>query len=190
MKKTKTAIRQVDEESLLNRIFTFFVDSGLENVSIRELSKGTGLAQGSLYYWFGDKTNMICECTEYGLKEVTDKIFDYVFANMTDLYSFFSGCLDEISKYKRALRFIYQMVASPVYGDKIREKAHNFNFIYDKYTKRLSGVLSCDEKILRPLVYLFISAVLDYVIWDEKEKSQLQLNFIYSALPEMLKLRR
>ena len=82
------------------------------------------------------------------------------------------------------------MAASPVYGEKIREKGHDFNFIYDKYTHKLSGVLSCDEEILRPLVYLFISAVLDYVIWEEKEKSQLQLDFIYSALPEMVKSRR
>ncbi len=186
----KAATRQVDEKAILDSIFTFFVNSGLENVSIRELTRGTRLAQGTLYYWFGDKTNMICECTEYGLKKVADKIFDYVFANMNDLSGFFANCLNEIGKYKRELRFIYQMAASPVYGEKIREKGHDFNFIYDKYTHKLSGVLSCDEEILRPLVYLFISAVLDYVIWEEKEKSQLQLDFIYSALPEMVKSRR
>ena len=55
----KAATRQVDEKAILDSIFTFFVNSGLENVSIRELTKGTRLAQGSLYYWFGDKTNMI-----------------------------------------------------------------------------------------------------------------------------------
>lgn len=186
----KAATHQVDEKAILDSIFTFFVNRGLENVSIRELSKGTRLAQGSLYYWFGDKTNIICECTEYGLKKVADKIFEYVFENMNDLSWFFSDCLNEIGKYKRELRFIYQMAASPVYGEAIRKKGHDLNFIYDKYTRKLSGILGCDEEILRPLVYLFISAVLDYVIWEEKEKSQFQLDFIYSALPEMLKSRR
>ena len=49
----------------------------------------------------------------------------------------------------------------------------------------LSARLNCDEQILKPLVYLFISAVLDYVIWDEKEKSQMQLELIYSVLPKI-----
>ncbi|MBC8597242.1 TetR/AcrR family transcriptional regulator [Qingrenia yutianensis] len=110
----RTAAYQVDEKDILERIFSFFVNRGLENVTIRELSKGTGLVQGTLYYWFGDKTNIICESAEYGLKKVTDEIFDYVFANMNDLRAFFSGCPDEISRYKNELRFIYQMAVSPV----------------------------------------------------------------------------
>lgn len=127
----------------------------------------------TLYYWFGDKTSIVCEATQYGLKTVTDEIFKYVFASLNDLKGFFANCLDYVSKYKKELRFIYQLVASPVYGDKIRKTGKDFNFIYDKYTHRLSQLLDCNEQLLRSLVYLFISAVLDYVIWDEKEKSQM-----------------
>lgn len=186
----KAATYQIDEEGILDSTFNYLVKHGLENITIRELCKGTGIAQGSIYYWFSGKQDLICEAAEYGLRKVVDKIFSYVFSNMKNLRKFFDECLSEINKYKNELRFIYQMAASPVYGEKIREKGHDFNFIYDKYTHKLSGVLSCDEEILRPLVYLFISAVLDYVIWEEKEKSQLQLDFIYSALPEMVKSRR
>ena len=49
----------------------------------------------------------------------------------------------------------------------------------------LSARSNCDAQILKPLVYLFISAVLDYVIWDEKDKSQMQLELIYSVLPKI-----
>ena len=79
------------------------------------------------------------------------------------------------------------MAASPVYGAKIRAKSKDLNYIYDRYTRELAEILKCEESMLRPLVYLFISAVLDYVIWDEREKSQMQLEFIYSVLPEMMK---
>ena len=178
----KAAIYQINEDDLFDRIFSFLVKNGLENVTIRELCKGTGLVQGTLYYWFGDKTNMICEATEYGLKKVTDEIFGYVFANMDDLRRFFFGCLSEVKRYQKELRFIYQMAASPVYGEKIREKGKDFNLIYDRYAHQLAIALECDERALRPLVYLFISAVLDYVIWDERQKSQMQLEFIYSVL--------
>ena len=121
------------------------------------------------------------------MKNVTNQIFEYAFASINDLCSFFSNCLDEVSKYKNELRFVYQLAASPVYGEKIRATEKEFNLIYDKYTRRLSALLNCKEQNLKPLVYLFISAVLDYVIWDEREKSQQQLDFIYSVMPEVMK---
>ena len=181
------AYQTTDKNELSERVFPYLVKRGLENISIRELCKGTGIVQGTLYYWFNDKTSIVCEATEWGLKKVTNEIFEYVFASLCDLRSFFSNCLDEISKYKKELRFIYQLAASPVYGEKMRADGKELNFIYDKYTRKLSARLNCDEQILKPLVYLFISAVLDYVIWDEKEKSQIQLEFIYSALPEIMR---
>ncbi len=187
----KTAAYQTtDKNELSERIFPYLVKLGLENVSIRELCKGTGIVQGTLYYWFKDKTNIVCEATEWGLKRVTDEIFEYVFESLDDLRGFFSNCLDEISKYKKELCFIYQLAASPVYGEKIRADGKELNFIYDKYIRRLSERLNCDEQTLSPLVYLFISAVLNYVIWDEREKVQTQLEFIYSALPEIMKARQ
>lgn len=183
------AYQTTDKSELSARIFPYLVERGLENITIREVCRGTGIVQGTLYYWFKDKTGIVCEAAQYGLKTVTDEIFEYVFASLNDLKGFFANCLDEISKYKKELRFIYQLAASPVYGEKIRKTGKDFNFIYDKYTHRLSLLLDCDEQTLKPLVYLFISAVLDYVIWDKKEKSQLELNFIYSALPEIMKVR-
>lgn len=179
-----------DKSELSERVFPYLVKLGLENISIRELCKGTGIAQGTLYYWFKTKTNIVCETTEWGLKKVTDEIFDYVFASLDDLRGFFSNCIDEISKYKKELCFVYQLAASPVYGEKMRADGKELNFIYDKYIHRLSERLNCDEQTLRPLVYLFISAVLNYVIWDEREKVQTQLEFIYSALPDIMTARQ
>ncbi len=176
-----------DKNELSEKVFPYLAKRGLENVTIRELCRGTGIVQGSLYYWFDDKTTIVCESTEWGLKNVTNQIFEYAFASINDLRSFFSNCLDEVSKYKNELRFVYQLAASPVYGEKIRATEKEFNLIYDKYTRRLSALLNCKEQNLKPLVYLFISAVLDYVIWDEKEKSQMQLELIYSVLPKIMR---
>ena len=182
----RTAIYKIDRELILQRTFSFLVNNGLENVTIRELCKGTGLAQGTLYYWFGDKMNIICESAEYGFLNVADKIFEYVFNNMNDMRKFFSECLGEIIKYKKELRFIYQMAASPVYGERIRASGKDFNIVYNKYAEKLAEVLGCDEETLLPLVYMFISTVLDYVIWEGGKNSQIQLEYIYSLVSEKI----
>ena len=178
----KAATYQIDEEGILDSTFNYLVKHGLENITIRELCKGTGIAQGSIYYWFSGKQDLICEASEYGLRKVVDKIFSYVFSNMKNLRKFFDECLSEIDKYKNELRFIYQMAASPVYGVKVREQGKDINIIYDKYVKMLALRLQCSTQELKPLVYLFISAVLDYAVWENAENTQMQLEFIYSVL--------
>ena len=183
----KAATYQIDEEGILDSTFGYIVKHGLENITIRELCKGTGIAQGSIYYWFSNKQDLICEAAEYGLRKVVDKIFSYVFSNMNNLRKFFDECLSEINKYKNELRFIYQMAASPVYGGKIRGKGHDLNLIYDKYIEMLALRLQCNTQELKPLVYLFISAVLDYVVWEDTENTQMQLECIYFVLTKNIK---
>lgn len=175
-----------DEKEVLDKVFSFLVKQGLESASIREICKGTGIVQGSLYYWFDDKTAIICEATEYGLKKVTDEIFEYVFTSIDDLPKFFNECLDKISSYQKELRFVYQMEASPKYGDMIRKDGRDFKLMYDTYAQKLAQRLDFDIDKVKPIVYLLVSAILDYAVWDDRENSQTQLDFIYSILPKVL----
>lgn len=179
--------KTADKRELLEKVFPCIVERGLENVTIRELCRETGFVQGTLYYWFKDKESIVYEAAKWGLKDVVDKLFRYVSENIGDLYGLFSNCLDEVDKYKKEIRFIYQMAASPVYGDKIRKTIKVFNIICDKYSIRLSTILNCDMEELRQIVCLFISAVCNYIIWDDKETSQMQLEYIYDMLSQMMK---
>lgn len=178
--------KTTDKNDILEKIFLFLVDRGLENISIRELCRGTGIAQGSLYYWFSDKESIVCEATEYGLKKVTDEIFKYVFESIGDLPRFFDECLGRISKYRVHLRFIYQMASSPVYGRKIRADGKYFKSMYDSYAVRLAEIMGCDVEKLKPLVYLFISAVCDYAIWADDANAQTEIDFIEQILPQVI----
>lgn len=171
----------------LKKAFPVFAEHGLENTTIRILCRETGTVQGTLYYWFDDKTSIVCDAARYGMKVITDGIFKYISANKSDLNSLCYDFLDEVSRYKKELRFLYQVAASPVYGEKIREAKKELSHIYYKYVCRLSERINCDEQMLKSVFDLFISAAVNCVIWDEKEKSKMQLEFIYSALPEIMR---
>lgn len=79
------------------------------------------------------------------------------------------------------------MGASPVYGEKMRKDGRQLKYSYDKYAENLSKILGCDTEKLQPLVHLFASAVLDYAVWDNRENTQMQLDFIYTALMQTVK---
>lgn len=172
----------VDEKELLDTVFSFLVNQGLENASIRKICKGTGIVQGSLYYWFDDKDTIICEATEYGLKKLSGNLFDYMMSGLTDIDKFFSECLDRISEYRSVICFIFQMASSPKYGERTRNHTKDFKRLCVKYTESLSLLIQSDTEILKPFVDMLMSALLNYAVWDDKEIAKIKVDYIYKSL--------
>ena len=67
------AYQTTDKSELSARIFPYLVERGLENITIREVCRGTGIVQGTLYYWFKDKTGIVCEAAQYKLFEFREQ---------------------------------------------------------------------------------------------------------------------
>lgn len=78
------------------------------------------------------------------------------------------------------------MVASPKYGERIRKDGKYFKSMYDKYAVKLSQHLNYDIDKVKPIVYLLVSAIFDYAVWDDKEYSQAEIDFIFSILSKVL----
>lgn len=174
--------REIKEE-FLNSAFNYLINHGLENTSIRDLCKGTGISVGSLYYWFdGGKDEIYISAAKYGLAKVADELFKFAFENMHDLRGFFDVCLEEIAKHKLELRLIYQIATSPVYGGRMRDAALDLNSDYEKYIKELADTIDFTPDLLTPNVYIFISIVLDYAVWDDYEVTKKQLEYLYSIM--------
>ncbi len=170
------------KEEFLEASFCYLVKNGLDNVSLRELCKSTGISLGSIYYWFGGKDGLFTAAAEYGLNKVTNSIFHYAFQSMGDLDYFFDSCLEEIAKHSSDLRFIYQVATSPIYGTRMRKRAEILNTVYDSYAEQLSERIHCPIEQIRPMVYIFIAIVLEYVVWGDRETVSMQLDYIRSVL--------
>lgn len=175
-----------NSNEILESTFAFLVAHGLENVSIRELCRGTGISMGSIYYWFDDKEDMVCEAAKYGLGKVADQIFEYAFSKIDDMSGFFDSCLSEIDKYSSELRFIHQMAASPVYGDKVRDMGNDLNRLYDSYGEKLAQHIGCDYEEIRSLVHLFIASVLGYSVWGDAVNTKSQMLYIHSQFVSVM----
>ena len=52
----------------------------------------------------------------------------------------------------------------------------------EMFLKHFPKRLNCDSEKLLPIVYLFISATLDYAVWEDEAKIEHELKAIYVFL--------
>ena len=170
------------KELFLQTSFGYLVKHGLENTSVRDLCKVSNVSSGSVYYWFEDKDSLYIDIAEYGLKLVSGKLFEFAFENIHDLKQFLFIFVDEIQKYQPELRLIYQIATSPNYGERMRRQADELGIVYGKYINMLSKMLHKPVEDIAPLIYMFMAAVLDYVVWDDRKAVMMQMEYLYKLL--------
>jgi len=170
------------EQEFLEPSFNYLVQNGLENTSVRDLCKAMGISSGSIYYWFEDKDDIYISTVKYGIKKVAGKLFDALFEKADNIESFFNTFLDEVDKYKLEFRLIFQVTTSPVYGDRMRETAEDFKNVYAKYILHFSEITGHTVEIITNVIYMLIALLVDYIIWEDRPTSEMQLKFINKIL--------
>ena len=169
-----------------SKCFECLVEQGLEKVTTRSFCSATGLSNSSLYYWFRNKDDIILRSTMYGTNAIIDDLFTDAYAHLNNIDDLFDMFPKTVLNYKKQLRVIYQVLTSPQYGDKLREIQECLPLAYDSYAKVLSDTLNCQYKDLKPLVQLFISAMTNYVLWEDNVRMNSQLSEIRSHVRHLV----
>ncbi|MDO4609028.1 MAG: TetR/AcrR family transcriptional regulator [Clostridia bacterium] len=170
------------KQQILEGTFAYLVRCGLENFSIRDLVKQISITEGTIYYWYKNKDELICMAAEYGLRRISDRIFRNFYRDCPDIEKFFNTCLIYIDEVKKDLRFIYQVASSPVYGEILHNSNSRFRSTYNEYAKKLTELSNGDYNEIRPIIYSFASTIVDYAIWQDSEETQIQLDYYCKKL--------
>ena len=170
------------EEEMLEKVYHYLLENGLDHFSMREFCKSTGISMGSTYYWFRNKEQMIAEAAEYGLSKLAEHIFGEVFEQMEHLDTFFSNILERMEYAKPQLRLLARLATSPVYGERMRKAATLLDSSYISYINEIANRIGCETEAVAPLVYLCVSVLVDYSIWEDKAVSQMQCDYICKQL--------
>ena len=175
------SVRDIQKEEILEKCFKYLVDTGLEKVTTRTLSKETGMSTSSIYYWFGDIDTLILDSTKYGLHSIVSNLFDYILANFEDVSQLIVELPDEMLKYNRELQFIYQVTTSPHYGmDMKKDSAYLVN-VFDEYAETLNSKLEHEIADFKLYVYLFKNSITNYIVWGDADRTRRELEFICNS---------
>ncbi len=174
------------KKAIIATTWDYLLKTGLGNASIGELCRDTKLAQSSLYYWFENKDDIWIAAGKYGLSKVVDSLMDFTLNHTDNVREYFDTLLDEVEKYKYDLRLALQITTSPVFGDRMRDKAKDFRLWYEKYANKLISIFGCTYEQAETFIYSIIAFVIDYAIWDDGDKTQMLLENLYGRIVNIL----
>ena len=174
------------KKEIIIATWEYMLDNGLAYSSIGDLCREPKLAQSSLYYWFDNKHDIWISAGKYGLSKIVEQLFAYTMEHIEEPRKYFDTLLDEAEKYKYELRLAVQITTSPVFGDLMREKSMEFNRLYESYGMQLMSAFNCTHKQAEVFIYSIISYVIDYAIWDDREKTQMLIENLYRRVDKVL----
>lgn len=167
------------KKAIIVATWKYLLNTGLANASIGDLCREAKLAQSSLYYWFENKDDIWISAGKYGMSKVVDTLFDFTLSHTNDIRGYFDTLLDEVEKYKYELRLAIQITTSPIFGERMRDKSRDFRCLYEKFANELITIFGCTHLQAETFIYSIIANVIDYVIWDDRDKTQMLLDNLY-----------
>lgn len=176
------------KQNMLAVIFKVYVSRGLENTSMRNVAGELRINISSLYDYFKSKEEMVIECAKFYMEQLKDKFseeFAYIAPDLkTEVKNVFNILVNE----KRNLRFIYQVISSPMYGERGRAELERIYLEYMKYSDRLAAAYGIDPERFEEAFLLFIATVHDFCLWDNEDFVNKKLKCIYYLIDKELSL--
>ncbi len=172
---------------ILNSTWEYLLRTGLSCASVGDLCREMKISQSSLYYWFSNKDDIWINAGKYGLSKVVDALLTFTLVHKEDITKYFNSILDEADKYKYELRLAIQITSSPVFGERMRSKTMDFRLWYESYAKEIIKIFGCSHVQAEIFIYSIIAYVIDYALWDDREKTQMLLDNLYERIMAFLK---
>jgi len=174
------------KQSIITTTWEYLLKTGLSNASIGDLCREAKLAQSSLYYWFENKDDIWISAGKYGISKVVSALLDFTLKHTDDIRKYFDTLLDEVEKYKYELRLAIQITTSPIFGSRMREKSKDFRLLYEKFAQQLITIFGCSHTQAEIFIYSIIADVIDYALWDDRDKTQMLLDNLYKRTTNTL----
>ena len=123
----------------MNTAIELFHNNGLKSLSISELTKRVGIAQGSFYNFWKDKDALIIELIVYRTNQKLRTIEKKFSTSLTDPAAFLTDMI-----YKSSIDLMTKIQSQPIYQDafklfeaKGQNEAHKIEILYQDFLTKL-----------------------------------------------------
>ena len=171
-------------EELLVKCFECFCKNGIEGTSAQKLAEACGMSSGNIFHYFKTKDEIIIDATAYCMAKAEDDFMAKAPKDFKDIQRF----LHEIpywtaDKHGEKYRFMFQVYTSPKYREYGKKFFEGVTERYTEYAEFLEPRIGIPQKIIRPLICLFVRACVYYALFEDEEYLLPQIELIDAVLP-------
>ena len=171
-------------DELLVKCFECFCKNGIEGTSAQKLAEACGMSSGNIFHYFKTKDEIIIDATAYCMAKAEDDFIAKAPKDFKDIRRF----LHEIpywtaDKHGEKYRFMFQAYTSPKYREYGKKFFEGVTERYTEYAEFLEPRIGIPQKIIRPLIYLFVRACVYYALFEDEEYLLPQIERIDAVLP-------
>ena len=171
-------------EELLVKCFECFCKNGIAGTSAQKHAEACGMSSGNIFHYFKTKDEIIIDATAYCMAKAEDDFMAKAPKDFKDIQRF----LHEIpywtaEKHGEKYRFMFQIYTSPKYREYGKKFFEGVTERYTEYAEFLEPRIGIPQKIIRPLICLFVRACVYYALFEDEEYLLPQIELIDAVLP-------
>ena len=177
--------KEQKKADMLQKCFELFVAQGLENTSINDMAAYCKTYKAALYSYFKSKDDIVLECAKMYMNSLAN-IFDNEFEHpRKTLCDAMKRGFDVICGEKEKLRFIYQVISSPKYGDVCRKELAKIYSRYFEYSDVFAEHYHVNKEQFKLYFNLLVVTMHDYCLWENTRLVGEKLNYIFRRIKDI-----
>lgn len=171
--------------SVVNVCLEQFVSKGLMSTTSRDLSRALNLQSAGMYSYFQNKDDAVIACAESAAKKLEDDLIAVAIENVSSPYEMIVKLREKAEQLAPMMRFFTQVCATEKYEERIRPVLSNLSCRYEKCVERFADELNVSVDVIRPYVYICITAITNYMVYQEDSYTMPQLTLVAKILEEI-----
>lgn len=172
---------------MLEKCFELFVKKGLENTSMNDLAEYCKVHKATMYGYFNSKDDIVVECARLYMEKLENTLYRYATAIKSNICVALKEGFELFCREKNNLRYIYQVISSPKYGDNSREELAKIYMKYLNYSDVFAEIYGLNSEEFRPYYLLLVGSIHDYCLWENNEVVEEKMDYIYRRVEALSK---
>lgn len=173
-------------KEILNVCLDTFINKGLSETTVRDLSTALKLQSGGIYYWFKDKDEAVVACAGEAALRLENFLIFPALKDIKDPDKMMKHLKIRADEMQPTMKFFASVCALSKYEERMQPVLDRLAERYEAYARRFSKELNCDFDAVAPYVYFAITTITDYMIFGEAKYIFPQIELIKTALKGFL----
>lgn len=175
------------KREVLDSFLGTFIAKGLSETSVRDLSASIHTQSAGMYYYFPSKEDAVVACAEEAAIRLENNLIMPALKDVSNPERLIKRLGSRAEEMAPTMKFLVQVCAVPKYEELIRPTLDRLSQRYDHYAQLFAEKIGCSKEEIEPYMYMSITAVTNYMVFNEKAYIRPQMQMAQQALERLLK---